>query len=261
MTQLQNVNPIYYRWAGIAISGVAGLWTLFHIIWDLQKQTADDYWGQALLILFIVALVLAFLRYFLERPTLLATTPREDFPEPTISRFFLGSSGASALWFVVRMNVGAQWLLAGWEKITTPTWGASGVALKGFVEGALAKSTGANPAVQGWYADFLKNFVLPNAGFYSFLVTWGEFAVGLGLLVGALTGIAAGFGFLMNLNYLLAGTVSINPIIGTMAVFIVLAWRVAGYYGLDHWLLPELGLPWKPGVVFQSSSEHNAATA
>jgi thiosulfate dehydrogenase [quinone] large subunit len=261
MAQLQKVTTSYYRWAGIAISGVAGLWTLFHIVWELQKQTADDHWGTALLVLFILALIVAFLRYFQERPGLIATTPKEEFPEPAIGRFFLGSSGASALWFVVRMNVGAQWLLAGWEKVQSPAWGSSGVALKGFVAYALTKASGANPAVQGWYADFLKNFVLPNAGLYSFLVTWGEVAVGLGLLVGALTGIAAGFGFLMNLNYLLAGTVSINPVIGTMAVFIVLAWRVAGYYGLDHWLLPALGLPWKPGVVFRPATAHKPATA
>ena len=260
MTQRQQFAPIY-RWAGIAISVIAGLWTLFHIVWDLQKHTADDYWGQALLVLFILALVVAFLRYTQERPGLIATTPKEEFPEPAIGRFFLGSSGASALWFVVRMNVGAQWLLAGWEKAQSPVWGGSGVALKGFVAGALAKASGANPAVQGWYADFLKNFVLPHVGLYSFLVTWGEVAVGLGLLVGALTGIAAGFGVLMNLNYLLAGTVSINPIIGTFALFLCFAWRVAGYYGLDHWLLPALGMPWKPGVVFRQPAASNAATA
>jgi thiosulfate dehydrogenase [quinone] large subunit len=99
----------------------------------------------------------------------------------------------------------------------------------------------------------LQNVVLPNAGLWSFLITWGEVAVGVGLLVGALTGIAAGFGVLMNLNYLLAGTVSINPVLGVMGLFLVIAWRVAGLIGLDRWLLPLLGLPWKPGTVFRSS--------
>jgi thiosulfate dehydrogenase [quinone] large subunit len=68
-----------------------------------------------------------------------------------------------------------------------------------------------------------------------------------------LTGIAAGFGVLMNLNYLLAGTVSINPVLGVMGLFLVIAWRVAGLIGLDRWLLPLLGLPWKPGTAFQSA--------
>jgi thiosulfate dehydrogenase [quinone] large subunit len=244
-------NPVL-RWGGIAISVVAGAWTVFHIVWNLQKQTADDFWGQALFVLFILALILAFLRYFQERPALVARAPQDEFPEPTIGRFFLASSGSAGLWFVMRMNVGAQWLLAGWEKAQDPTWGTNGTALKGFVNGALTKATGAHPSVQGWYADFLHNFVLPNAGVFSFLVTWGEVAVGLGLLVGALTGIAAGFGELMNLNYLLAGTVSINPVLGTFGLFLCFAWRVAGFVGLDRWLLPILGLPWKPGAVFQA---------
>ncbi len=254
------MNPAF-RWAAIAISAVAGLWTLYHIIWSLQENTGDDYWGQALLVLFVVALILAFTTFFQNRAALKASTPQEEFPEPPISRFFLGSSGASALWFVVRMNVGAQWLLAGWEKAKDPTWGTSGVALKGFVTAAMAKAGGAHPSVQGWYANFLHDFVLPNAGFFSFLVTWGEVAVGLGVLVGALTGIAAGFGVLMNLNYLLAGTVSINPVLGTFGLFLCFAWRVAGYIGLDRWLLPALGMPWKRGTLFQQPSNLRPATS
>lgn len=244
-----------FRWANIAIAAVAGAWTLFHLYWDLTKNTGEDYWGQALLVLFVLALILAFVRYAQERSALVASTPNDEYPEPAIARFFLATSGAAALWFVVRMNVGAQWFLAGWEKVQDPAWGSSGTAITGFVNTALAKSTGAHPSVQGWYANFLQNFVLPNAGVWSFLITWGEVAVGLGLLVGALTGIAAGFGVLMNLNYLLAGTVSVNPILGVMGLFLILAWRVAGLIGLDRWLLPLLGLPWKPGTVFTQSRE------
>ncbi|HLZ21415.1 MAG TPA: hypothetical protein VKQ30_04755, partial [Ktedonobacterales bacterium] len=55
---------------------------------------------------------------------------------------------------------------------------------------------------------------------------------------------AAFFGLAMNLNYLLAGTVSTNPILGVLALFLILAWRVAGYYGVDRYLLPLLGTPW-----------------
>ena len=108
------------------------------------------------------------------------------------------------------------------------------------------------PAVQGWYAWFLQHLVLPAAGFFSLLVTWGEVAVGLGILFRALTGIAAGFGVLMNLNFLLAGTVSTNPILGMFGLFLCLSWRVCGWIGIDRWLLPTLGLPWKPGVWFRS---------
>jgi thiosulfate dehydrogenase (quinone) large subunit len=248
---MQRQQGAVFQWATAAITVVAGAWTIFHIIWNLQKQTADDYWGQALLVLFVLALILSFVRFFQERPALVAAAPQEPFPEPAIARFFLGSAGSAGLWFVLRMNVGAEWLLAGWDKVQSPVWGTNGTALKGFVMGAISKAGGAHPSVQGWYADFLKNQVLPNVGTFSFLVTWGEVAVGLGLLVGALTGIAAGFGVLMNLNYLLAGTVSINPVLGMFGLFLVFAWRVCGQIGLDAWLLPTLGLPWKRGMLFR----------
>ena len=235
------------RWGMIAIVILSGAWTLFHIIWNLAQQTADDYWGIALLILFVLSLILAFVQYFQERSALKVVASNEQFPEPAISKFFLASAGSAPLWFVVRMYVGSQWFLAGWEKITSPVWGTRGKALTGFAPGA-------NPAVQGWYAWFLQHVVLPNAGFFSFLVTWGEFAVGVGLLLGILTGIAAGFGVLMNMNYLLAGTVSVNPILGMFGLFLCISWRVCGWIGVDHWLLPALGLPWKPGTVFRAES-------
>lgn len=236
------------KYATWAIAAVAGVWTLFHIMWSLSGHTGRDFWGTAMVWLFLIGLAVAFAQFSLDRPKLVASMPAtEQFPEPAIARFFLGTAGAGAMWFVVRMYVGAEWLVAGWEKVQTG-FGAAGI--KGFATGALANATGAHPAVQDWYASFLKNVVIPNAGLFAFTVTWGEVAVGLGVLVGALTGIAAGFGVLMNLNYMLAGTVSVNPILGVLGLFLVLSWRVAGWLGLDQWLLPALGLPWKPGTMF-----------
>lgn len=248
------------RWGMLAIEILAGAWTLVHLILGVAGITADDYWGVALPILFVLALILAFVQYFQERAALVTAASTEQFPEPAIAKFFLASAGSAGMWFVVRMYVGAEWLLAGWDKVITPAvWGTSGKAIAGFAAGALAKSAGAHPAVQGWYASFLQNIVLPNAGLFSFLVTWGEVAVGVGLLLGILTGIAAGFGVLMNLNYLLAGTVSINPVLGVLGLFLCFSWRVCGWIGVDQWLLPALGLPWKPGTLFRPPEATAAA--
>ena len=34
-----------------------------------------------------------------------------------------------------------------------------------------------------------------------------------------------------------------------LAVVLVLAWKTAGWIGLDRWLLPVLGTPWRPGLI------------
>jgi thiosulfate dehydrogenase (quinone) large subunit len=252
MSQQQNA---FVKWGALVLMVVAGAWTLFHLIWNFAAQTSDDAWGTALLILFLLALILAFVQFFQQRATLKAVSSTERFPEPAIVKFFFASEGSAAIWFVVRMEVGAEWLLAGWEKIKSPSWGTSGKAIAGFVAGALAKASGPNPAVQGWYVWFLQHAVQPNAAIWSFLITYGEFAVGLGILLGILTGIAAGFGVLMNLNYLLAGTVSINPILGMFGLFLVFSWRVCGWIGGDRLLLPALGLPWQRGSWFHATAE------
>jgi thiosulfate dehydrogenase (quinone) large subunit len=48
----------------------------------------------------------------------------------------------------------------------------------------------------------------------------------------------------MNLSFLLAGTVSSNPVMFMIAILLILAWKVAGWYALDRWVLPRLGTPW-----------------
>jgi thiosulfate dehydrogenase [quinone] large subunit len=145
-------------------------------------------------------------------------------------------------WLIVRLFASWQWLTAGWAKLNDVTWVGSkaGTALTGFLQHALTLATGAHPSVQSWYAWFVQNVVLPQVAVWSYAVTFGEFLVGLGLLLGILTGLAAFFGGLMNLNYLLAGSVSINPILLILEIGLALAWRIAGWWGGDRWLLPVL---------------------
>lgn len=173
--------------------------------------------------------------------------------ESPISRFLFSNTAFAWFWLVARIYVGWEWFSAGWAKALNPVWTGpqAGGALTGFIQGALSKTSGAHPDVQGWYASFLQNTVLPHVNGWSHAVAYGEVLVGVALLLGILTGIAAFFGLFMNLNYLLAGTVSTNPILFTCAIGIMLAWKVAGYYGGDRYLLPYLGTPWKPGVLFK----------
>lgn len=180
--------------------------------------------------------------------------PTIEIPEPTLSRLLFSNTNMAWLWLVIRLYVGYQWLIAGLEKVISPAWTGSsaGSAVKGFLMGSIAKSTGDHPAVSGWYADFIQAVALPHAQVFSYLVAYGELAVGIALIIGLFTGIAAFFGTFMNLNYLLAGTVSTNPVLLLLQLFIILAWRIAGWHGLDRWALPALGVPWQKGTLFKN---------
>lgn len=147
---------------------------------------------------------------------------------------------SAPFWLIVRIYLGWQWLSAGYGKMLNPAWfgSSAGAALQGFVQGALTKTGGAHPDVQMWYASFLQSTVLPHLVLWSNAVTLGEIAIGLGLIVGLCTGVAAFFGFFMNLNFLLAGAVSTNPIMLVLALGIINAHRVAGYWGLDRFAMP-----------------------
>ncbi|MCR4322569.1 MAG: DoxX family membrane protein [Candidatus Azambacteria bacterium] len=168
--------------------------------------------------------------------------------ESRISAFLFSNTKMAWFWTIIRVYVGWIWLEAGWVKAHKDVWVGSdaGVALTGFLKGALGKTGGEHPDVQWWYAWFLENVVMKHTVGWSYLVTYGEILVGVAMIIGALTGIAAFFGLFMNLNYLLAGTVSINPISFTLSIGIILAWRISGYFGVDRYLLPALGQWWSP---------------
>lgn len=167
--------------------------------------------------------------------------------DPPIARALFGDTRFAWIWLIVRLYVGWEWLSEGINKAQTSAWAGAqaGTFLTTWVGGALKKTQGAHPDVQGWYGFFLSHVVLPHAAFWSIAVTYGEIFVGLGLILGLFTGIAAFFGTTMNASYLLAGTVSINPILLALASLLVLAWKTAGYWGADRFVLARLGTPWK----------------
>jgi len=75
------------------------------------------------------------------------------------------------------------------------------------------------------------------------------------MILGMFTGIAAILGGFMNWNFMMAGSASVNPVLFILSVLLVLAWKTAGWWGLDRWLLPLLGSPWQPGRLFKESAK------
>ncbi len=148
----------------------------------------------------------------------------------------------SIIWAALRIWLGYQWITAGWEKITGGGWigSTAGVGITGFLKGAVAKAGGAHPAVQSWYANFVKNVAIPNATTFSYLVAFGELIVGVSLILGALTVVGLIAGAFMNLNYMLAGTTSTNPNMYTVAFILLFVGASAYAIGLDHFIVPAL---------------------
>ena len=133
------------------------------------------------------------------------------------------------------------------REVKGPGWIGTGAgsALKGFVGGSIAQTSGAHANVQGWNASVLTDVVLLHVAVWSYVVTFGKLACGIGLVIGLFTGIAA----FMNMNYLLAGVASTNPVLLLLELPLILAWRAAGYIALDSTVLPLLGAPWQRGPL------------
>ncbi|HEU5325681.1 MAG TPA: DoxX family protein [Candidatus Limnocylindria bacterium] len=175
---------------------------------------------------------------------------------PAFARFLFANSRAGLFWLPVRLFLGFSWLTASLHKIADGGWLDGGASLAGYWQNAVSIPEGGRPPITyDWYRDFIQ--LLLNNGaesWFSWLIVFGELLVGIGLIVGALTGIAAFFGALMNMSFLLAGSASSNPVLFTAAIGLMLAWRVAGYYGVDRWLLPMLGTPWRAPVAQRAAT-------
>ena len=167
-----------------------------------------------------------------------------EVPENKLAHALFGTTRFAWLWLILRVYLGWSWFQAGWGKVGNPAWMETGAALQGYWTRAVQVEHSA-PIALDWYRGFIQ-FLL-DGGHYTWfapLVVWGEILVGLALILGAFTGIAAFFGGFMNFNFMMAGTASTNPLLYTIAILLMLAWKVAGYYGLDRFLLPRIGTPW-----------------
>lgn len=169
--------------------------------------------------------------------------------DPVFWKLVMGNTYWSIVWLPLRFFVGRDWVAAGEHKLRSSAWMDGGAALKGYWLNALGKTNPPSPSKispdYGWFSDFLTYMV--NHQWYTWfakVIAIGEVLVGIGLVVGALVGIAAFFGTFMNFNFELAGSASSNPVLFGLGVFVVLGWKVAGYWGLDRYLLPILGTPW-----------------
>jgi thiosulfate dehydrogenase [quinone] large subunit len=158
--------------------------------------------------------------------------------------WFYRSRAASVLWLVARLWLGYGWVNAGYQKLwgseKAVFWNGGGAGVKGFATAGVTGSAAGKGAgaSYGWWAAFLHGFVIPNASWIAKVVTVSELVIGVLLILGLFTGLAAVAGLTLNLVYMFTGSAGVNPAYAIVAVFLILAWRNAGYLGLDRFALP-----------------------
>src|SRR5437879_485364 len=147
---------------------------------------------------------------------------------------------------LLRVVVGAWFLKAVWTKLVLEfLWGVvpypvASERFLAFHPKRVAEFAAGNPI--GWYKDFLDGTVSPHAALFATLQTYGEVAVGLGLVLGLLTGLAAAVGLFLALNYGLAtqwmtfGQQGFHVLLVTSMV-LLLATRAGRVWGGGGWLL------------------------
>jgi len=187
------------------------------------------------------------------------SSPRGDvvISDPPFAASLFDTTRWSWLWLILRLYIGYTWLSSGLGKVGNPGWVSTGEALKGFWANAVRiPEAPARPAIAfDWYRVFLQSLL--DGGHYvwfSKLIVAGELLIGIALTIGAFVGIAAFLGAFLNWNFMMAGTASINPLMFAITILLILAWKTAGWWGLDRWLLPMFGTPWQPGKIFTDTT-------
>jgi thiosulfate dehydrogenase [quinone] large subunit len=175
----------------------------------------------------------------------------------TDARWLFASPAAAWIWLIARLYLGYEWFTAGYDKVfgsESAAYMKTGAAVKGFSSFAATELTkGDHPAVAyGWYKAFLTWIAGGQYHWIAKVVAVGELLVGIALILGLFTGLAAFFGVLMNFTYLFAGSAGVNPAFVLVGIGLILAWRIAGYMGADRWVLPFVGTWDQPGPLFST---------
>jgi len=153
---------------------------------------------------------------------------------------------APSAWIVLlRLVVGAWFVKAVWTKLTimwlwdAVPYPAVSPRFIAFQPRRVAEFAAGNPLA--WYRDFLETTVLPHATLFANLQTYGEIAVGLALVLGLFTGLAALVGLFLCVNYGLAsqwmsfGQQGFHVLLVT-SMLIFLGARAGRVWGVDAFL-------------------------
>lgn len=129
----------------------------------------------------------------------------------------------------MRVWLGIMWIHAGAAKL----WGAENPAFLHNNGAGVAGFAGHGAAAYSWWASFLHGFVVPNSGWIGVVVAVAEFAIGVALVAGIFTPLAALGSLALLFTYVMSGTASVCAFYALIALVLLATWRTSSWIGLD----------------------------
>jgi thiosulfate dehydrogenase [quinone] large subunit len=235
------------RMVRVGLAVVLGL-----LAWEFGPTTVK---GVGAIVLGAIALITGVGGFcLLDRLLVRFPTQTPDAKGPFLS--LLRSPHAGMVWLAARLWVGWIWLDAGWDKIRDSAWVGSdaGTAINGYLTNASSDrmTKGQFPPVSDWYAWLIDKIFLKIDTPLSYVIAFTEVAIGLMLIFGFFTTAAAFWGAFLNLQFMLAGSLSAgeNPLMFTYSLLFMVAGAAAYRYGVDRATMPRLRHAWSDRHFF-----------
>jgi thiosulfate dehydrogenase (quinone) large subunit len=132
-------------------------------------------------------------------------------------------------WTAMRVWLGIMWIQAGSAKL----WGAENPAFLHNNGAGVAGFASHGVPAYSWWGSFLHNFVVPNSGWIAILVAVAEFMIGVALVSGLFTRVAAVGSLTLLFTYVMSGTASVCALYALFAIVILTFWRTSSWLGID----------------------------
>src|SRR6202167_2594853 len=136
---------------------------------------------------------------------------------------------AALVWTAMRVWLGVMWIQAGSAKL----WGAEAAGFLHNNGAGVAGFAAHGTPAYSWWGTFLHGFVVPNAGAIGVLIAVSEFAIGIALVTGLFTRVAALGSLALLFTYVMSGPASVSAFYALFAIVILVMWRTSSWIGAD----------------------------
>jgi thiosulfate dehydrogenase [quinone] large subunit len=148
---------------------------------------------------------------------------------PRAMTWVLHSKALSVVWLAMRIWLGIMWIQAGWAKL----WGAENSAFLHHNGAGVAGFASHGTSAYTWWHHILTGAVVPNSGAIGIIVAVAEFAIGIALVAGFFTRIAALASLGLLFTYVMSGTASVCAFYALFAIVILVTWQTSSWIGVD----------------------------